>query len=124
MKLRVSTICAVALSIGGVWCQSSPSASEKPKSFYGAAITVSTVTPTEQNAFVPSGTYEEDPACKGLIGKACGGPKQPECKWVEWTYIAASGTTVKGCYCADTSRGPVKEGKNTLPHPRCVGSVK
>jgi hypothetical protein len=66
----------------------------------------------------------EDPACKGQIGKACGGAGHPSCKIIEWTYIASFGGTVKGCYCAATSRGPVKEGKNTRPHPECSEGVK
>lgn len=65
-----------------------------------------------------STVFYDEPVCKGQIGKPCGGPKQ-SCQMVEVTYLASPGRLVKGCYCADMTRGPVKDGKNTLPHPVC-----
>src|SRR5271165_2991920 len=63
-----------------------------------------------------STVFYDEPVCKGQIGKPCGGPGQ-SCQMVEVTYLASPGRLVKGCYCADMTRGPVKDGKNMLPHP-------
>lgn len=65
-----------------------------------------------------STVFYDEAVCKGQIGKPCGGPGQ-SCQMVEVTYLASPGRLVNGCYCADMTRGPVKDGKNTLPHPAC-----